>query len=142
MHLPVAVQLYTVRDAIAVDWQKTLRDLAAMGYTGVELAGYDWATIPELKSVLDACNMRVVGAHVGLEVLEASLDEIAADQRALDNQMLVISWTPGGSTLAEWQALAGRINQVGKACQALGMHLCYHNHAHELTLVDGKPGLE
>src|SRR5436190_2074392 len=37
---PVALQRYTMRDAAAVDFASVLRQVAAMGYVSVELAGF------------------------------------------------------------------------------------------------------
>lgn len=39
MNLPVAAQVYSVRDEAAADFEKTMLRLAKMGYDGVELAG-------------------------------------------------------------------------------------------------------
>jgi sugar phosphate isomerase/epimerase len=38
--IPIAVQLYSVRDACARDLPGTLKQVARMGYQGVEFAGY------------------------------------------------------------------------------------------------------
>ena len=37
--LPIAIQLYTVRDAAAADLRGTLEKIKKMGYDGVEFAG-------------------------------------------------------------------------------------------------------
>ena len=39
MGLPIAAQVYSVREEAAADFEKTMRQLADMGYHGVELAG-------------------------------------------------------------------------------------------------------
>src|SRR5579859_1126143 len=36
---PIAVQLYSVREALKHDFEGTVRQIAAMGYAGVEMAG-------------------------------------------------------------------------------------------------------
>ena len=40
MAIPIAVQLYSVRDDSAQDFFGTIAKVAAMGYEGVEFAGY------------------------------------------------------------------------------------------------------
>ena len=39
MKLPVAVQLYSVRDEMAEDFEGTIRKMKEYGYDGVEFAG-------------------------------------------------------------------------------------------------------
>ena len=39
MKVPVAAQVYSVREEAAADFEKTMQQLADMGYDGVELAG-------------------------------------------------------------------------------------------------------
>ena len=38
MTIPIALQLYTVRDVLAQDFEGTIRKVADMGYVGVETA--------------------------------------------------------------------------------------------------------
>ena len=37
--LPIAIQLYSVRDDMAADFEGTLRKIKELGYDGVEFAG-------------------------------------------------------------------------------------------------------
>ena len=45
--LPIAIQLYTVRDQAAADFEGTLKAIKAMGYEGVEFAGLHGKTAAE-----------------------------------------------------------------------------------------------
>ncbi|MCC2628062.1 MAG: IolE2, partial [Thermomicrobiales bacterium] len=63
---PIAVQLYTVREAARNDFPGTLRRLAEGGARAVEFAGYGGMAIPELRALLDELGMRVAGSHVPL----------------------------------------------------------------------------
>ena len=49
----VGVQLYSVRKLCETDLVGTLKGIQAMGYAGVEFAGYYGKTAPELKRLLD-----------------------------------------------------------------------------------------
>ena len=40
----ISVQLYSVREMLAVDFAGTVRKIAAMGYQGVETAGFPGTT--------------------------------------------------------------------------------------------------
>ena len=53
--IPIAVQLYTVRDLAAKDFPGTLKEVARIGYKSVELAGYgNLKTVAEAKKALPA----------------------------------------------------------------------------------------
>ena len=51
--LPIAVQVYSVRDDAAADFKGTLQKLKDMGYDGVELAGLYGMTAAEVRAALD-----------------------------------------------------------------------------------------
>ncbi|MCD6057065.1 MAG: sugar phosphate isomerase/epimerase [Thermomicrobiales bacterium] len=71
---PIAVQLYTVREAARNDFPGTLRRLAEGGARAVEFAGYGGMAIPELRALLDELGMRVAGSHVPLTAWEGQPD--------------------------------------------------------------------
>ena len=49
MKFPIALQLYSVRDDIAADFEGTLKKVKAMGYDGVEFAGLYGNLPPRLR---------------------------------------------------------------------------------------------
>ncbi len=62
----VALQLYSIRDYIAkVGLPKALADVKAIGYEGVEFAGYYKFKASELKKMLDDNGLVACGTHVG-----------------------------------------------------------------------------
>ena len=77
--LPVALQLYTVRDHTKNDMDGTLRQVAAMGYAGVELVGYGNLDRQQLKEVIDETSLQVVAAHADLPRLQNELEDIVAE---------------------------------------------------------------
>ena len=73
----IALQLYSIRTYIErVGIAKALEDVAAIGYAGVEVAGYDAkartfynATAPELDRLLRANGLELCGMHVSRTLL-------------------------------------------------------------------------
>ena len=53
MRLPIAVQLYSLRESMQNDAEGTLIALKNMGYDGVEFAGYGGLTSSEIKAELE-----------------------------------------------------------------------------------------
>src|SRR5438094_266735 len=72
--IPISVQLYTVRDLTAKDFAGTMKQVAQIGYTAVELAGYgNLKTAGEARQALDDAGLIVSGAHAPIEILEKDL---------------------------------------------------------------------
>ena len=62
----VALQLYSIRDYIRKNGiEKVLADVAAIGYKGVEFAGYWGKNAKQLKKILDDNGLVACGTHVG-----------------------------------------------------------------------------
>jgi hypothetical protein len=53
----ISIQLYTLRDQLAIDLEGTLQALGEIGYTRVEHAGFVGRTITEFKAALDAAEL-------------------------------------------------------------------------------------
>ena len=60
----ISIQLYTLRDQLAIDFQGTLNALRAIGYRRVEHAGFVGRTAAEFKAALDAAGLRATSGHV------------------------------------------------------------------------------
>ena len=64
MSLPVAVQVYSVRDAAAKDLRGTLKAIKEMGYDGVEFAGLYGYAPADIKRMCEEIGLVPVSAHV------------------------------------------------------------------------------
>jgi len=60
---PVSVQLYSVRDHIKGAFPAMLKKIAAMGFAGVEFAGYHGHSPKELRRILDDLGLVASSAH-------------------------------------------------------------------------------
>jgi sugar phosphate isomerase/epimerase len=139
MTAPIAVQLYTVREALAQDFIGTIGKIADMGYAGVETAG-NYGGSPEAGAALfRELGLQIAGSHIGLPIGDDKnkiLDTIAA----LGGKTLVCPWLPPENfqTLEGIQAVCDRINEADAHARARGMRLGYHNHDFEFApLPDG-----
>ena len=62
--IPVAVQIYSVRELYKSDLHATLREVAGMGYEGVDFYGDVPLPARELRAVLDDLGLKCAGWHV------------------------------------------------------------------------------
>lgn len=138
--IPIALQLYTVRDYCEKDFPGTLRQVAEMGYAGVELAGTYSLSAAEVKDLLDELKLDCVGSHTG----DRPVDEVAHFHETLDCPYVGWPVFPGGlpDTEEGVKAAIERLSEAGAAYQEHGLTLYYHNHHREFDKIAGKPILD
>ena len=141
----LGLQMYSVRDEMAKDFEGTLKKVSEMGYEYVEFAGYFDKTAEEIKAIMDKYGLKSISVHQGYEpFLEEDAQEKIDFLKVLGVKYVVI---PGfrvdkhkGSadndkTVKELKAIAELLNKNG-------MQLGYHNHDFEFNKYDDKYLLE
>jgi sugar phosphate isomerase/epimerase len=141
MSIPIALQLYTLRQETEKDFIGTLKKVSELGYKGVEFAGFGGYSALELKSYLEAFGLKAVGAHTGIESLKNNLEEIIEYNLQLGNKYIVCPWA-SFENKEDYVKMADLLKQIGKKLKDAGLQLCYHNHAHELQSFEGEYGLD
>jgi sugar phosphate isomerase/epimerase len=146
----LGVQLYTVRDLIAKDFDGTLARVAEAGYKEVELAGftlddgqvhYFGKTPQELRAALDHHGLVAPSTHVNYKSLSPeNFPKVLEASKVLGHQYIVNPWIdpevrsqPDG-----WKVVSETFNRVGEESKKAGFQYAYHNHWFEFLPVDGK----
>ncbi len=140
---PIAVQMYTLRDAGSLEQQ--LKIVHDAGVHAVETVGTQNASAAELKQLLDRYSIRAVSSHVPLAELRSNLDGVVTFNRSIGNTTLVVPYLDKKdrpSDAAGWTALGQELGRIAKQVRGKGMRLAYHNHDFELADFDGRTGLE
>jgi sugar phosphate isomerase/epimerase len=135
--IPIGLQMYTVRDVCETDFIGALRQVADIGYSNIELAGTYGLSASELRDVLDELGLKCVGHHMG----ERDLDKLVEFNKTIGCAHVGGPSLPPGdfpNDEASCLAAAKHMNEVGAAYKERGLHLYYHNHAHEFKQVNGK----
>ncbi|GAB4194698.1 MAG: sugar phosphate isomerase/epimerase [Roseiflexaceae bacterium] len=143
-HHPLAVQLYTLRDAVEQDYLGTLRAVAELGYGAVELVTLGAYSAEELRRELDLLGLQVAAMHVGLPELERNLPVVLENIRTLGARHVVCPWLPQErrASAASYREVAEILARVGRESQSQGVQLCYHHHDFEFSTLDGTNGFE
>ena len=138
--IPVALQMYSLRDLTAEDFVGTMRSVAEIGYAGVELAGYGGLSAPDMKALLEELGLKPAGSHVGLDLLEKEMESVIEYSLGIGNPYVVCPSLPRDRRQdeASLRATAQSLNRIGAACKERGLQFCYHNHAFEFQTFDGK----
>ncbi len=93
MPIPLALQLYTLREDAAGDFPAVLRTVAAIGYKGVEFAGLHGMKPADVRKILDDLGLVTTSAHVPV-FDPAQADQVLADARTLGYSYLVGGFGP------------------------------------------------
>lgn len=141
MKLPLALQLFSVREEMAADYKKTLERVAELGFTGVEFAGFFDIPAEELKAQLDACGLKAAGSHTAYDLLLNDLDGVIAYNKAIGNGNITC---PGARWENKEQAdeLIGNFKKIASKLAENGLAFGYHNHAHEFFKIGDQYALE
>jgi sugar phosphate isomerase/epimerase len=142
--IPIAVQMYTLREESAKDFIGTLKRVAELGFDGVEFAGFGGLTAKEIKVIIDELGLKAVSSHVPLEELENNLAQVIEDQKIVGSSFVVCPYImPERRREEDYIALISFLNQAGETLKREGITLCYHNHDFELAhLSDGRMALK
>ncbi len=142
--IPVALQLYSVREESARDFAGTLQEVAAIGYEAVELAGYGGMGATNLRSLLDDLGVSAVSSHVGLRILRESLEGAIDDALALGCHYIICPWLPEAERgdADAYRRLAAELSALGRRCRERGIGFAYHNHDFEFVRLDGRLALD
>lgn len=142
--IPVAVQMYSLREESQKDFAGTLKKVAELGFDGVEFAGFGGLTAEEVKVLLDEYGLQAAASHVPLEELENNLAKVIEEQKIIGSIYVVCPYLmPNRRSEEDYLSLITLLDEIGETCRQEGITLCYHNHDFELErLKDGRVALE
>jgi sugar phosphate isomerase/epimerase len=142
MTAPLAIQLYTVREALARNFRATISRIAEMGYMGVETAGFPGISVEEASDLFAELGLEVCSVHAQLPFGKQKNQVIELAQ-ALEVRRVIAS-TPRDSfaTLDSVRELGERWNQAHEAVEEHDLELGLHNHWWEFQQVEGRCGFD
>jgi sugar phosphate isomerase/epimerase len=145
---PIALQLYTIRDAMNADVPGSLKKVADIGYKHIELAGYAdgkfYGYLPaDFKKIVSDLGLEVLSSHTQVEGAGVTLEnakKMAEDHASLGVKYCLQPWIVEEmrTSIASYQKMAANWNEIGKIMKEYGMQFGYHNHNFEFDTVEGK----
>lgn len=137
----ISVQLWSVKDDVKADFAGTLKQLAAMGFSGVEFANEfgEFADEPKrIKTILDSLGLEGSGAHLSFEQLnENNFAETVKFYQILDVEILIVPWDERAWHPEGIKEVVTLLNELAKKLAPFGMKIGFHNHQHEFTDYQG-----
>ena len=138
----IGLELYSVRDAMHRDPERTLAAVRAMGYTDVELLwsfGNFGRTTEQVRAALDREGLRAPSAHISAITLFVGWQRSLDIAHRLGHEYLIVPSFTGETsrTLDDWREWADRFNTAGAAARRAGIWLAFHNESDHMTPIDG-----
>ncbi len=144
MSFPVAVQLYSVRDAMAEDFEGTIKKVKEMGYDGIEFAGLFGRSAKEIKSICDKNGLVPISAHVSIDDIMVDPEKVISDYAEIGCKYIAIPYAPEdrrpGAPL--FDDTIEKIREYSAIAKKVGIQMLYHNHDFEFVKIDGVYGLD
>ncbi|PWM41649.1 MAG: sugar phosphate isomerase/epimerase [Clostridiales bacterium] len=144
MALPIALQLYSVRDDMKEDFKGTLEKVKALGYDGVEFAGLFGHAPAEIRAWCRELGLNPISAHVPLQEMLEDLEGVLAQYKEIGVSYIAVPYLPEERRPGTdgFLPTIEDIRKVCRAVKALGMTALYHNHDFEFQKIDGEYGLD
>lgn len=144
MVLPVALQLYSVRDELEADFEGTVKKVKELGYDGVEFAGLYGKSAAEVKAILKEVGLVPVSAHVSLDELLSDTAAVVAAYKEIGCEYIAVPYLPEDRRPGTegFARTIEDIKNIADECIKQGIQLLYHNHDFEFAKLDGKYALD
>ncbi len=138
--VPVAVQLYSLRQEAKADFAGVLDRLGRIGYAGVEPAGLHAMSPGEFVRRVEDAGMRVCSTHIPLPIGDAA-HQVLDEAQELGVRDVVVAFLPPDRFQDADKVFitADQLNRASELAASRGMRLGYHNHNWEFsTRLDGR----
>lgn len=138
----VGLELYSVRNAMKRDPERTLAAVRAIGYDDVELL---WSfdnfgrTAQQVRATLKQEGLKAPSAHIAPEALLKDWEKSLDTAKLLGHQYLIVPSLPDETqhSLDAWRRWADRFNAAGDLARRAGVWLAFHNEPDHMKPVDG-----
>jgi sugar phosphate isomerase/epimerase len=143
MAAPIALQLYSVREASTKDYLGVVRKVAEIGYAGVEpTASFPGTTAEAAGKLFKELGLVVPSAHLPMPV-GADKNKVIDMAKALGCPVVVTGKGPDDfKTLETMKRTCDLFNEAYANVSAAGLSFGLHNHWWEYTPVEGMYGYE
>jgi sugar phosphate isomerase/epimerase len=146
-HIPIGLELYSVRNDLKNDLMGTVRGVAKMGYECVEFYApyYDWTLdyAKQVRKELDSLAVHCYSTHNSSQSLAPDRIGKAIElNQALGARYIVLAHPGKVQDIDGWKRIAETLNQTNATLISHGLHAGYHNHDLEWKAVDGQKPIE
>ncbi len=143
------IQLYSVREQMAQDFEGTLAAVHQAGYIEVESAALPKKPAAEIRKALDHAGLKCVSSHRSFVDVTRDLDSTTEFEKTIGVSYIICpgpgrknppasGQKPGPLAIDDWKYNAEEFNKTGEKLKTAGITFGYHNHWVEFAPVDGQ----
>lgn len=145
--IPVGIELYSVRTEMAKDPVAPVKEVARMGYAGVEFYGpyYNWseAQCKDLRKLMDELKIRCYSTHNDNTNFNPDKIQKAIElNQILGSGFIVMASAGKVEGLDGWKKVAEKLSFGAEKAKAAGLRVGYHNHQTEFRPLEGTRPIE
>jgi sugar phosphate isomerase/epimerase len=145
--VPIGLELYSVRDLMKQDLLGTVRDVAKLGYEGVEFYSPYMEWTPEyakqVRKLLDDTGMKCFSTHNGANSFDPErIDKAIELNKIIGSRYIVMASAGRVQGLDGWKAVAEKLNKGAEKFKAAGIGAGFHNHQTEFKPIEGVRPME
>jgi sugar phosphate isomerase/epimerase len=142
-NVPVGLELYSVRAALAKDLLGTVTAVGKMGYEVVEFYSpyLTWPpeTAKDIRKRLDDVGLKCLSTHNGgPSFTDDGLKKAIELNQIIGSKSLIMASAPRATGIDAWKGLADQLTSIAAKLKPLGMATGYHNHQVEWRPIDGQ----
>ncbi len=144
--IKLGVQLFTLRDKCktAEDFEETLKFLDSIGCHVIQISAIGDIDPEIVGELVKKYNMEVCVTHKPYDRMKNDLAALVHEHDLINCKNIGIGCMPG-SVHESYEGVTGFImkcNEIAAEMKKMGKQLCYHNHALEFEVYDGKRTFE
>jgi len=136
-NIPIAMQLYSVRQDAKADLPAVLKQVAAWGFDGVEFAGFYEHPAQQVKAWLDEFGLRCPSTHTGVQLLDdANFDAV------IGCDTILVPWLPPEmrNSLDACKRTAEFFHKLLGKLEPLGFRTGFHVHGEDVLPLEPPAG--
>lgn len=140
-NIPLCLQLYSV-GGVSGDPAKRFAELAAMGYKGVEYAGFGGRSAKDLKKFQDDAGLICTGSHTG----RGQIEDLEQLKKTIEFHVgigakFIICPGMGNDGVDGWKKAGENFTKAAEEAAKAGLFVGYHAHQHDFNIIDKENNL-
>lgn len=146
-HIPVGLELFSVRNELHNNLPATLETVAKQGYECVEFFSpyFEWTAgyAKQVRAQLDGLGIKCYSTHNGLKSYSTEgMDKAMELNGILGTHYIVLASAGDPKTVDGWKQVAETLNRGDQKFAKANFHAGYHNHDIEWRPIDGQRPIE
>ena len=141
--LPVGLELFSVREALAKDDIATVQRVSKMGYEAVEFYApyFDWTIdhARQIRKVMDDAGVKCFSTHNNLSNFDdPNIAKTVELNQILGSRYPIVASAGLVTSIDGWKQFSDKMTKAMERLRAAGMAAGFHNHAAEWRAMGGE----